>query len=259
MELRHYLKILRQRVWLIVITVLVTMGVAYVTTSRQPRYTAQATVYVGSQTLLVDPNSGELSGGNQVGLQRLAVTFAAMIDSRPVAQEALALTGIQRTAAAVVAQTAASPEPATNLIRVRVTDADPLVAQQLANGLARGFVEQVQIFEPSRVGADQTGSIPAASVFEEAALPTRPAPTGATNHLVVGALFGLALAIGAAVVLEYLDITIKDAEDAERKLGLPVLGVIPLAEPGLRPSPRGASLANPGETWPDLEQVRAEG
>jgi polysaccharide biosynthesis transport protein len=43
----------------------------------------------------------------------------------------------------------------------------------------------------------------------------------------VGALIGLALGIALALVLDHLDNTLKGADDVERRLGLPVLGLVP--------------------------------
>lgn len=44
---------------------------------------------------------------------------------------------------------------------------------------------------------------------------------------IVGILIGLALGIALALVLDHLDNTLKGADDVERRLGLPVLGLVP--------------------------------
>jgi len=51
--------------------------------------------------------------------------------------------------------------------------------------------------------------------------------------LYVGTAFGMALAVGIAlaIVLEYLDQTLRTTDDAERALGLPLLATIPPLEP----------------------------
>ncbi len=51
-------------------------------------------------------------------------------------------------------------------------------------------------------------------------------PRGRIN-LVLGALLGLILGVGAAFFLEYLDRTVRTSSDVESLLGIPVLGVIP--------------------------------
>ncbi len=67
-------------------------------------------------------------------------------------------------------------------------------------------------------------------MFEHATLPTTPRPTDLTNNMLIGALFGFLAAAGLITLLEYLDITLKSVEDAERSLGLPVLGGIPVVD-----------------------------
>jgi hypothetical protein len=60
--------------------------------------------------------------------------------------------------------------------------------------------------------------------------------------MILGAVFGLLLSCALAFVLEYLDLTIRTAEDAERRLGLPVLAVVPVIGSGLTP---GRDLLHP--------------
>ena len=51
-------------------------------------------------------------------------------------------------------------------------------------------------------------------------------------NLVLSALLGLGLGVVAALVLEALDETVATPDDVESKLGIPVLGVVPLLEKG---------------------------
>lgn len=55
------------------------------------------------------------------------------------------------------------------------------------------------------------------------------------------ALVGLALAIGGVLLADYLDITVRGIEEAERRLDLPVLGAIP----DLAAAPTGLPVARP--------------
>ena len=63
-----------------------------------------------------------------------------------------------------------------------------------------------------------------------AAKPADPASPASPNMLlnvIVSVLVGLAAGMGLAFFVEYMDTSLKSVEDAERCLGLPVLGVIP--------------------------------
>jgi capsular polysaccharide biosynthesis protein len=151
-----------------------------------------------------------------------------MIQSDPIAEDALKRTGLQRSTDSVVKKTSALPETGTQLLHISVSDSNPLVAQQLANAMADSFVTKVQTYDAATPAG--VGTVPAlpAYVFEQAKLPLGPDPTGLGRDLALGALFGFLGAAGLAFLLEYLDVTVKSPSDAERRLELPVLAVVPM-------------------------------
>jgi polysaccharide biosynthesis transport protein len=65
-------------------------------------------------------------------------------------------------------------------------------------------------------------------VIENAETPTSPVTQGPKRALMIGLFLSLAAGIGLAFFLDYMDDTIKTAEDAEQRLGIPVLGMVPL-------------------------------
>jgi polysaccharide biosynthesis transport protein len=240
MELRRYFTILRRRAVIVALSVLAGIGAAYASADRTPRFTANATIYVGTRQLISSNGVGSLSNDTLAGLERISNTFAKMIDTYPIAVDAVERTKVPRSPGSVVAEASANVQPLTQLVIVGVVDRDPAIAQQLANGLVDAFVEKISSFEPG--AAPQPGEPPSlpAYVYERARLPGAPAPIGLTRRLVLGGLLGLLAAASLAFLLEYLDLTIKSASDAERRLELPVLAVIPYepqdALPGI---PRG--------------------
>lgn len=248
MELRRYWSLLRRRALLLMVAMGVALGVTAASTDQTKLYTAESTLYVGLNSFL--PNAGydpNLSGDQTNGLGQLIRTFAELIDSEAVASDALELTGIQRSAGAVVARTTATPEPGTSILRIQVSDTDPAAARGLANGMAEAFVNKISTLEPGRVLGE--GDLPSAParVFERAQLPTVPQQTSLISRLMVSGLLALLGSAGLILLLEYLDVTIKGRSDAEDQLELPVLGVIPLLriDPTstarrARPTPRDA-------------------
>lgn len=67
-------------------------------------------------------------------------------------------------------------------------------------------------------------------VVEKAETPASPVKPRKALNIMLGLIIGLFGGIGLAFFFEYLDNTIKSPEDAEARLGLPVLGVVPLVE-----------------------------
>ena len=76
--------------------------------------------------------------------------------------------------------------------------------------------------------ASSAGTVPnePAHVYQPATY-AAPNSSGLTKRMVLGAVFGLIVSIFIIFLLDYLDITIKSPDELERRVGLPVLGIIP--------------------------------
>jgi capsular polysaccharide biosynthesis protein len=224
-ELRQYLSVLRSRLWLIVIATLLAGGVGFMLSSSTATYQARSTLYVGSQK--VAETTDELSTDRIAALSSYILTFSKMIDSEPIASQALRDLDLDLSAKDVVRDTDVKLEPGTQLLYIDVSNADATTAQSLSNALADAFVEAVQEFEPSAGEAEGTVPQLPAYVFERAQVPTVPEPNGQVRTVLLALLFGLVGSMALAFLLDYLDVSLRSAADVERRLELPVLGVIP--------------------------------
>jgi capsular exopolysaccharide synthesis family protein len=79
-----------------------------------------------------------------------------------------------------------------------------------------------------------TGNVTAnnISIVDLATPPAAPSKPNMIINLALAAIFGLGLGVVAALVLEALDETVATPDDVEKKLGVPVLGVVPLLDKG---------------------------
>ena len=68
-------------------------------------------------------------------------------------------------------------------------------------------------------------------IVEEAKRPGGPITADKRRNFMMGALLGLMIGVGIAFFLEYVDQSVRTEEDVQRYLGLPVLSVVPKAEP----------------------------
>ncbi len=73
------------------------------------------------------------------------------------------------------------------------------------------------------------------TVVSEASIPGEPVKPNKKLNVAIAAVLGLVIFTLLAFVLEYLDNTIKTPEDVAREVELPVLGLIPKAEPNSTP------------------------
>lgn len=74
------------------------------------------------------------------------------------------------------------------------------------------------------------------SIVDAATPPRKPSKPNMILNMALAALLGLGLGVLAALVLEALDETLATPDDVEKKLGVAVLGVIPLLEKGETPA-----------------------
>ena len=225
MELRQYLSVLRSRLWLIVVATLLAGGTGFFLSSSTAIYQARSTLYVGSQNVAESTN--ELSTDRIAALTSYILTFSKMIDSEPIASQALRELDLDLRAKDVVKDTEVRLEPGTQLLYIDVRNEEATTAQALSNALADAFVEAVQEFEPA--AGDPEGTVPQlpAYVFERAQLPTDPEPNDQIRTVLFATIFGLVGGAALAFLLDYLDVSVRSAADVERRLELPVLGVIP--------------------------------
>ncbi|MFC7378150.1 GumC family protein [Brevundimonas sp. GCM10030266] len=79
-----------------------------------------------------------------------------------------------------------------------------------------------------------TGNVTAnnISIVDNATPPAAPSKPNMIINLVLAAIFGLGLGVVAAFVIEALDESVATPDDVEKKLGVPVLGVVPLLDKG---------------------------
>jgi len=70
------------------------------------------------------------------------------------------------------------------------------------------------------------------TVLDEAIPPLFPIAPRRRVNLIIGAMFGMFIGLGAVFFLDYLDNTIRTPEDVERYLGLTVIGVVPKMQNG---------------------------
>ncbi|MDQ6839878.1 MAG: AAA family ATPase [Actinomycetota bacterium] len=221
MPIQRYLQILARRWPLLVIPPLVALMVGYLATPAGS-YRAKSTLVVGAANGSPLIRSDEL-----IGFAALVNTYAILASSLPIAQATIDQTKAPRSPAALAKETTAMSVPGTQLLVVYVTDQDSNVAQELANGIANALAARVNSTVQNRPSI--TGSLPGIPVYVYAKVPVpqHPISTGLAQNLTVAVLFGLLVGMAVVALLEFLNTSVQYRDDAERRVGAPVLGVVP--------------------------------
>lgn len=204
MELRAYLRILRRKWWIVVPVFVVTLAVTAGLSFSQPY------VYEASTTLLARPGAEFTDIKSQVSaLDTLAnraeivATYAEVANSRLIKGQALSdlnLSPEQVAGLSVNAQWLAG----TNLIEIVVQGRDP--------GIVKDFADMVR--EKTMVYVKGLSEVYELALLDEAVEPAAPVLPRRALDLILGAILGLALGAGLAILVEYLQ-TSQDVSHAK--------------------------------------------
>ena len=141
MELRDYLKVMRNRIWLIVLSVvIVTLGTVVAGITQKPSYQGEALVLVSQQdtgiTLLGTPQAQQSYTPGRDDVQ----TQVEVIQSPRIVAQVIRNLGLNQSVEGLMSAVMVSADTGTNNISIRVTDSSPAGAARIANTFAETYV-----------------------------------------------------------------------------------------------------------------------
>ena len=222
LELKDYFKILKKRIWLILISMtLITSATAAVSI-----YLLDP-VYEASTKLIVNKNMESLPAGSQATLDlnminmniRLIDTYKEVIKTEAIMDRVVEqYPELNLTAGQLIAKVRVSSVNNTQVMTVSVQDESYNQAARIANAVSMVFQQQI----PTIMSVDNV------TILNEAKLNATPAPVRPNPmlNIAIGLILSLMLGVGFSLLLEYLDDSIKSEEDVLQHLQLPTLSVI---------------------------------
>jgi succinoglycan biosynthesis transport protein ExoP len=212
MELSQYLAVARRWWWLLLLA-LILGGLSAFGASKlvTPTYRATATLLVVQQQ-----TQGVVGLADLQASERLANTFTELVTVRSVLEKAIERGGFTLTPGELKERLTVSSPPATQLLEITAEASTPEAARDLANTVATTFIESNQSALASRPGI--------VSIVEQAEAPLNPSAPNSVFNGIVGAVLALIAAACVALVVEYMDNTVKTDEEVAQLTGLPVVG-----------------------------------
>lgn len=215
-DLREYLGVVRRRLWILVAVIL-----AALISSGVLSYLVLPRVYAASTTLMVLKRETPIVDYSTVLLHRqLVKTYGEIAKSRTVAAEVVRELGLPLTVAEFEKKIRVTLVRDTELLEIAVEDRDPALAANMANTLATVFINHV-------VSLMQVENV---VTIDQAVAPTRPVRPRPMLNMAIAGVLGAMTGLGLVFFIEYLDNTLKTAEDVQRYLSLPLLGAIPFID-----------------------------
>lgn len=213
LPLADIFRVLRTRLWVILLITIVLTGVAVgVSLVLPPTYEATIQIQVGQE-------GGATATPTDVpGLQALTETMAITVATRPVAEETIQRLGLGTSTDVFLEENlTAETIPETQIIQVTYRASEAETAREVANTVGNVFQE--------RTGQD-SGSV-TATVVDPAVTPEAPASPDPLRNGLLALMIGAVLGTGLAFVLEFLDDRWRSPEEAEQILGVPTFGIVP--------------------------------
>jgi len=192
MEIRTYLKFLRQRWWVVLTTFALTLAATIFLTLRTPPvYVATVSYIVSLSSLSTDERFTISALDTLTNRTEIGATYAKVANSRSVQEQAAKQLGLSsRQGLSVSSQVIAG----TNILEISVEGSDPALVRDYTNAIGDQTVTYVQsLYETYKL-----------ELLDAAVLPRIPAEPNTQRNLLLGGILGIVLGFGLAALVEYL-------------------------------------------------------
>lgn len=215
-SLKELLQTMRKRLSLILSITFIAVLISGVVS-----YFFLTPIYQASTQLLVNKSKDDQSTFQynevQTNLQ-LINTYNVIIKSPVILEKVIKDLNLDMTVSELNEHITVQNEKDSQVVNLSVQDISETTAVKIANKTAGVFQKEIV----NIMNVDNVSILAKATVAEHPS-PIKPQPL---LNIAIALVVGLMAGIGLAFLLEYLDNTIKDEQEIEKLLGLPVLGVI---------------------------------
>lgn len=177
-----------------------------------PKYQATSKLYMVSASSDSVVNLADLNIGTS-----LSSDYEELLKIRPIFEEIIKENNLPYTYEELLNMVAIATIEDTRILTVTAESPDPKEAQTVANALAdKALTYLPKLMETSKP-----------NLAEYAILPEFPSSPSLPKNTIIGALVGLAFALGVLTFRYITDDTLKTADDVEKFFGVMPLSVIP--------------------------------
>jgi capsular polysaccharide biosynthesis protein len=215
-SLKEILETLKKR---LVMIIMITMTAGLV--SGIISYFFLTPIYQTSTQILVNQAKSEQSPYSPSEVQtnlQLINTYNVIIKSPAILDKVADELNLDMTAAQLNQKITVGSEKDSQVVNISVQDESAEMAASIANKTAEVFQTEISKI----MNVDNVSVLAKATVVEKQS-PIKPQPL---LNVAIALVVGLMASLGLAFLLEYFDNTVKNEQDIEKILDLPILGVI---------------------------------
>jgi len=218
-ELHDYLDVLRRRWITVTIVALITIAAAAAATlAMTPKYTATTRLFFaveGSKT------ATDLAQGSSFAEKQIA-SYAQVATSPLVLDPVIDRLSLEVSSTELANVVTATNPPQTVILQVSAVDPDPELAAAIANAVGDELAKAAAHLSPKRENDDAVKVTPLAPAL----VPASPSSPNVPRNLALGALLGLLLGLGVALLRHVLDTRVRSEQDVRTVSDRPLLGTI---------------------------------
>lgn len=177
-----------------------------------PQYQSTSELYVLSKSTSITSLADIQMGTN------LTNDYIVVVKGRPVLEQVIANLDLDETYSSLNGKVAISNPSNSRILDITVTDEDPERAKLIADEIAKvgsAFIAEKMVQDPP-------------TIIQHGYVNNNPVSPNVLMNTVLGAAIGAFLAMAIVIISYLMNDTIMSADDIERKLGMNVLGTLPL-------------------------------
>mgnify|MGYP004525673267 CR=1 FL=1 len=176
----------------------------------------QKPMYKSYTTIILSGSDSQITQSELTLNKNLVDTYAEIVKSRRVLEQVIDELDLDMTYEKLTNKISVSAVNNTEIIKITVTDTNPIEAKNIANVTANFFSKEVvKLYKMNNV-----------NVLDEANESSNPYNINIVKQIIIYFFIGLIIGAGVLFIIFYFDRTIKSAEQVEQKIKLPILGSV---------------------------------
>lgn len=215
-------KIIKKKIIAIIgFTLLATIAAGLITIyTIEPKYKSTVAVFI-NDVRATSAGENEQQTINDINMfEKLVDTYSEITRSRTVAEDVIKELELSLSVDEVQQMISSSAKGNTQFLNISIISTDSQLSYDIANQVALSLKKTSMILRGTDI----------VQILDPANLPSSPSSPSLVLNLVIGFFTGMMISLFGALLLDFLDKTIKDPKYIITDVDLPFLGTIPVVK-----------------------------